>query len=521
MKKKGIVAAGHEKTAEAAALILEEGGNAFDAALAALCAACVVEPALASLGGGGFLQAFDAHRVRTVLYDCFVQTPLRRKPVDQVEFYPILADFGGTQQEFHIGMGAIATPGLVKGLFEIHRDLGSLPMVRLVEPAIRLARDGVRINYLQSYVFDVISAIYATSPAAWDIYGSRQESDRLVREGELLRQPQLADTLEILALEGDRLFYEGEMGGYLAADCAAHGGHLDREDLLAYRVAKRHPLELDYHGGRLLTNSPPSCGGILIAFALKLLETLDISMPEFGTAAYLDLLAQIMGQTNKARVESRIQDMAVETQAQTLLHPEYVRRYRQEIFNRPGTLRGTTHISVIDSLGNAASLSTSNGEGTGYMIPGTGIMINNMLGEEDVNPYGFHRWPTNQRITSMMAPTLMFDARHGIVATGSGGSNRIRSAILQVLLNLIDFGMSPQQAVPSPRIHFERDILNVEAGFEPAEINKLQNQYPGARIWDSLNLFFGGAHTVSFNPSNGHLDGIGDPRRGGACVVVS
>lgn len=521
MNNKGIVAAGHQKTAEAAALVLEEGGNAFDAALAALWAACVVEPVLASLGGGGFLLARDARRPRTVLYDFFVQTPLRRKPVDQVDFYPIAADFGITQQEFHIGMGAIATPGLIKGLFEIHRDLGSLPMTRLVEPAVHLARDGVRMNGLQSYIFELVAAIYVNSPVAREIYSSRQQPERLIREGELLRQPQLADTLEILALEGDRLFYEGEMGRLLATDCVAGGGYLAMEDLLAYRVEKRRPLELDYHDARLLTNPPPSCGGILIAFALKLLEELAKPMPNFGTAFYLDLLAQVMEQTNKARVESRIQDMAVETQAETLLHPEYVRRYRREVLNRPSAPRGTTHVSVIDGQGSAASLSVSNGEGTGYMIPGTGIMMNNMLGEEDVNPYGFHRWPTNQRITSMMAPSLLFDNRQGIVATGSGGSNRIRSAILQVLLNLVDFGMGPQQAVYNPRIHFEGGVLNVEAGFDAGEIGNLQKRYPGARIWDNLNLFFGGAHTVAFNSTTARCEGAGDPRRGGACMVVS
>ena len=149
MAAKGAVAAGHPKTADAAALLLEAGGNAFDAALAALCAACVAEPVLTSLGGGGFLTAKTAAG-KTQVYDFFVQTPRRKRPPYDIELFPVVADFGTAKQEFHIGMGSLATPGTVRGLFDVHRELGSIPMRRIVEPAVMTARDGVRLNHLQA-----------------------------------------------------------------------------------------------------------------------------------------------------------------------------------------------------------------------------------------------------------------------------------------------------------------------------------------------------------------------------------
>jgi gamma-glutamyltranspeptidase/glutathione hydrolase len=186
--------------------------------------------------------------------------------------------------------------------------------------------------------------------------------------------------------------------------------------------------------------------------------------------------------------------------------------YRASIAGHPVNNRGTTHISTIDSLGNSASLTLSNGEGSGQLLPGTGVMLNNMLGEEDLNPAGFNRWPCDVRVSSMMAPTLAED-EHQLIAIGSGGSNRLRTAILQTLSNLIDFGMSPEQAVNAPRMHFERGQLDIEPGFEQASIQDLLADFPDHRIWSSHNLFFGGTHTVCWDGR--HFTGAGDPRRGG------
>jgi gamma-glutamyltranspeptidase/glutathione hydrolase len=174
----------------------------------------------------------------------------------------------------------------------------------------------------------------------------------------------------------------------------------------------------------------------------------------------------------------------------------------------------------MDGAGEAASLSLSNGEGNGWLIPGTGIMLNNMLGEEDINPRGFHRWPTDRRLSSMMAPSIVRLADGRLAALGSGGSNRLRTAILQVISNLVDFGMPVAAAVESPRIHHERDRLSVEGGFEEGELRQLLAEHPDHQLWPGINLFFGGVHSVLVDRGAGSFHGAGDPRRGGVSIAV-
>lgn len=492
-------------------MALEAGGNAFDAALSGLCAACVAEPVLTSLGGGGFLLA---HRGggRDTLYDFFVQTPRHRRPPSELDFYPILADFGTVQQEFHIGMGSIAVPGTVKGLFRIHAELGSLPMRDIVKPAVDYARNGIVLNRLQAYIFNVVAPIYLSTAGARSIYASHRVEDSLVVEGEHFRQPELADALELLAIEGERLFYQGEMAAELVAACQSGGGYLHQADLDAYTVVKREPLGYLYRDARILTNPPPSSGGSLIRFAHALLEPHDPG--EFGSAQHLRLLSEVMRQTNLARTENRQTDGG---HAGEILQQDTISRFRSALAGHPVNSRGTTHISVVDSKGNAASLSLSNGEGSGYVLPGTGIMVNNMLGEEDLNPGGFHRWDTGVRVSSMMAPTIALDAQR-VIATGSGGSNRLRTAILQTLCNLHDFEMDADEAVESPRIHVEEDLLSIEPGFPDPAVEHVCAGYPDHHRWSEKNLFFGGTHTVIHDGRG--FTGAGDPRRDGVFLVV-
>ncbi|MEZ5478018.1 MAG: gamma-glutamyltransferase [Thiolinea sp.] len=515
MKPGGVVAAGHSATAHAAAEVLRAGGNAFDAVIAAHFAACIAEPVLCSLGGGGFLTASRAG-AKPVVYDFFTQTPLQKKPLAELDFYPITADFGTAQQEFHIGCAAAGTPGSVAGLFAIHRELGSLPMTRLVEPAMELARNGVAVNAFQAYIFSIVAPIYLSTPAARQLFTDPQHPEQILQSGHLLVQREQADFLEHLAREGEALFYQGEIAAQIDQLGREHGGYLSRADLQQYQVIKREPLEIPYRDTRVYINPPPSSGGLLIAFALELLGQLDLSAYPAQAPERLELLAAVMDLTHEARIAAQI-DGGFQ-QASQLLNPDYLQRYQQQIRHRAKALRGTTHISVIDTGGNVASMTLSNGEGCGVLIPGTGIMLNNMLGEEDLNHGGFHQWQTDQRMTSMMAPAIVLCADGREIAIGSGGSNRIRSAILQVLSQLIDHQLPVEQAVAAPRIHLERDLLNIEGGFAPEQLTQLVQAYPRHCVWEDLNLFFGGAHTVVRDRQG--FSGSGDPRRGGVCVQV-
>ncbi len=520
MTGKGAIACGHPATAAAAREILADGGNAFDAVIAGLCAASVAEPVFCSLAGGGYLMAHSADGNPRV-YDFFVETPRRRRPQADIDFTPVLADFGTATQEFHIGLGAIATPGIIAGMFAVHADLCSLPMSRLVEPAARLARNGITLRPIDGYIFQIVGRILTARPEGRALFMS--DDGQLLAAGDRLRQPELATTLEALAAEGPVLFYEGEMAQRLVADCRALGGQITDTDLAGYDVVKRVPLERRYRDARILTNPPPSSGGILIAFALALLERIDLARGGAGSAEHLCSLARAIELTNKARVESHLHQAMAEVEeeaaAARLFDPALLARYAQEILPRPCSPRGTTHISVVDATGNIAALSVSNGEGCGYILPGAGIMLNNMLGEEDLSPQGFHVWPEGCRMSSMMAPTIAFHGDGRIAALGSGGSNRIRTAILQVLVNLIDFGMSAEDAVSAPRLHIENRIANLEDGISEAAAKIASAGTEQTVRWPAHNLFFGGVHTVT-RDTDGRCSGAGDPRRGGAAVIV-
>jgi len=307
---RGAVACGHPATAAAALEILQDGGNAFDAALAALCAATAVEPVLCSLGGGGFLMARPAGEAPR-LYDFFVATPYARRPLAELDFYPIHADFGTATQEFHIGIGAIATPGTVKGLFAVHRALARLPMARIVEPAARLARDGVPLRAVDAYLFRVVGAILtarADSRAAFT-----RPDGTLLREGDRFRLPALADSLEALAAEGEALFYRGALGQALLALCRDGGGLLTEQDLASYRVVVRRPLARRYRDTTIHLNPPPSTGGLLIAFALALLA--QEPAPERGSSAEVALLTRATRRVRSRRCSTRPWSRSIATRS--------------------------------------------------------------------------------------------------------------------------------------------------------------------------------------------------------------
>lgn len=461
---------------------------------------------LASLGGGGFLLAHPAGSA-AVVYDFFVQTPRSRRDASAIDFHPVHADFGTAIQEFHIGLGAAATPGSLAGMDAIQRDLGSLPTARLLEPALRAARAGVQVNALQAGIFEIVKPIYAASSEARSIYGG-------IEEGRQLKQSDLANTLEQIAQHGAGHFYRGDFADAVARLAKDRGGHLCKDDLSSYRVAKRVPLSLSHAGATVLTNPPPSSGGILIGFGLQLIEALAVSSQPFGSARHLEILAEAMAATNQARV-----DVLAAAADHAQLDPSLLDRYRREVLTAPRFNRGTTHISVVDGQGNAAALTLSNGEGCGTVVPGTGVMLNNMLGEEDINPEGFGNWPVDRRLTSMMAPTLVESAAGRRLALGSGGSNRIRTAILQVISNLLDFGDSVEEAVRRPRLHLEGDLLSIEGGFDPGAMLALENGPAAIHPWPGQSLFFGGVHVAEH--AEGRFRAAGDHRRGGVGRIVT
>jgi gamma-glutamyltranspeptidase / glutathione hydrolase len=503
---KNVVAAGHELTARAAAEILEDGGNAFDAALAGVFMTFIAEAVFSSPGGGGFLMARRANRDSVGLFDFFCETPRKRRAASEVEFFPIYADFGPAKQEFYIGLGSSATPGVVPGLFALHEALCTLPMKRLVEPAVRAARAGFRLNEFQAYLFTVIAPILTTSESVAKIFAP---GGKLMTAGAAFRNEALAETLEWLAEDGARLFLDGDVGNAMVAESLTQGGHLTHDDLKRYGVELREPLYWRHAGATVALNPPPAASGPLIAFGLAYIEALQEGGGKLDAVA----LKHAMEATNAARATHG------EGLASRLAGGVLARELRKAQ-RHPQAYRGTTHVSIIDEEGNAASVSLSNGEGNGTIVGNFGFMLNNMLGEEDLAAGGLHAWREGTRLSSMMAPTIILESDGTVTALGTGGSNRIRTAILQVTVNLLDYRMGLDEAVEAPRLHVERDgKTSFEPGLPEAAQAELLALGDRAHAWPERNLFFGGVHAARRHPRGG-VEGAGDPRRQGVALTV-
>jgi gamma-glutamyltranspeptidase/glutathione hydrolase len=504
---KGIIAAGDRLTAQAGARILEEGGNAFDAACAAMLAAPLAEPMLTSLGGGGFLLAHSPG-AKPVLYDFFVDVPPRR--IEEPDFFPIYVDFGTAVQEFHIGAGSTAVPGMIAGIDRIHRERGRLSMERIVAPAVEYAREGIRLSELQASFVKLLEPILLSTEGSRALFAPEGE---LIDHRRTVRNPDYADFLEAFAREGADLFYRGEIAAKIDRFYREHGGLLRREDLENYQVHLREPLGFDYRGYRIATNPPPSAGGVLIAFTLKMLE--NSRARSSYTLEYVRDLIEAMAVTAEFRqthVDPHLHDEALRN---ILDNGELLAHYLLSLQSRLNLWGNTTHISVIDREGHAASVTSTNGEGSGIVVPGAGIMLNNMLGEEDLNPHGFFRWPAGVRLPSMMAPTMAFDeGNEPVLILGSAGSNRIRSAITEVIERTLRFGKGIQEAVDAPRVHYEKGEVFFEPGYDP-EIVKAVNARYKTTLFEEKSLFFGGVNAVT-----GSFEGGADARRGGAVELV-
>ncbi len=503
---KGIIAAGDKLTAEAGAFILREGGNAFDAAIAAILAAPLSEPALTSLGGGGFLLAIQKGMF-PVLYDFFVDVPPKR--VEKPDFFPVYVDFGSTVQEFHIGCGSIAIPGMVAGIMRIHKERGKLPFKEVIKPALNYAKKGIFLSKMQASFVKLLEPIFTATVESRKIYAP---DGKLIDENTLFRNPDYAEFLEALSEEGEWIFYEGEIADRIEKLSIENNGLIRKEDLRRYQVEEKDPIYFRFKGYDIFTNTPPSPGGLLIAFTLKLIE--DKNLSTFGSIEHLSSLIEAMHSTQLFRreyVDKNIHKAGIEE----ILEDEKVFEIYKNFFEKRVNLWGnTTHISVMDTEGNGVSVTTTNGEGSGYIIPGTGIMLNNMLGEEDLNPDGFFKWPPYVRLPSMMSPTVVMKGEDIELILGSAGSNRIRSAIIQTILNKIVFNKTVKEAVELPRIHYENHVVYIEPSFEKEVIKKIEELYETV-IFEEKSLFFGGVQAVSKN-----MEGAGDPRRGGTAIKV-
>jgi gamma-glutamyltranspeptidase/glutathione hydrolase len=486
----GICAAGHPLTAQDGARVLREGGNAVDAALGAMLTSWVAEPLLTGPGAGGYLLVAGAG-VEPVLLDFFVSAPSGDASA-RGELLGVEVSFGDAVQVFHVGAASCGAYGTPAGITAAHARWGSVPLDRLAAPAAEHARTGVALNAEQAYISEILGGILTSSPTVAQLYAP---GGRPLREGEPFRSADLAATIERLGAEGAAPFYRGDIAEAVVAFLEPLGGALTREDLAGYEAVERAPVRVRYRGRDVLTNPPPSAGGTLLALSLSLLDRAPAPPP-------VEAVVAAMEAAQAERTPEFLEGLAA---------PGFAGRF---LASRLGS---TTHISVVDSDGLACSVTCTNGEGCGLVVPGTGIHVNNIMGEEDLSPLGFHTAPAGRRMPSMMAPTAVVGEGGELeLVVGSAGSNRIRSAILQTIVGVVDHGLSAREAVEAPRAHFESGRVYHEPGVPAGALRASGHEIVAFR---DRNLFFGGVQAVTRDPRTGALSGAGDPRRGGAAVA--
>ncbi len=493
---KGAVAAGAPATADVAAEILAGGGNAIDASIAAM-------------------PGLGAER-----------TPAERLKAGELDFREKVLQYSETQIRFHVGRASVAVPGLVALLAHMHRRWGSMPLADVIEPAIALARAGAIFPPGHIAISRALEPIMTDTPECAALFGG---AGAYMNDPGAVDLGPLADLLGTFRDEGFGSMYSGDLAERIVADQAANGGLLTARDLAELKVREAPPIEVDFSRWKILVPPPPSRGGIMLARLLGLWSAISEHEPPSapGTAEDAHRWGVVIAAVNGA-VGGWSGDLSTFDQREihdvvARLLPEALAAVRERrAVNgeaEPAGRGSTTHVSVVDANGMAVSITASAGETAGYLVPGTGLMLNNMLGEADLFPDGFHAGPAGAPLGTMMSPTLMMRAEGDLVAVGSGGSAPIRTALSQIARLIVD-GSDVARAVGHQRVHFEDGVLHLEPGYDLGVPDSLRSMGWRVQAWRERGGYFGGANAVRWAEGGAKAEAGGDPRRDGAGRVV-
>jgi gamma-glutamyltranspeptidase/glutathione hydrolase len=455
------VAAGHPATVDAGIEILEDGGSAADAAVAASLASCVAETVMTGLLGGGHGIYFDATRGTARLLDCFVAMPGLGAERREAALVELQVPFGTELVHYAVGAGSCGVPGLPAGLDALWRTHGRLPWRRLVEPALELARSGVPFPRAHAACLEMLAPVMTMNEGA-RIYSPK---GTLLASGERLEQPGLVAALDAVAAEGASSVYRGSIAEALLALIEERGGLVTRRDLEEYEAAWAEPDDVSYRGARFRTRTGLS-----------------------DVPAALGRLPRLCGASEPDRVLAlarALGDAAAEGH--------------------------TTNLVAADQEGNVCVLTTSLGLGSGDFIPGLDLHLNSMLGERDLI-----RRPLEpgDRLESMMSPCLAQADAGLLLAAGAAGGTRLRSALVQVVAGVLDEGLAPAEAVARPRLHPAGRVVHLEPGFEEVTIERLAREGYEPRPWEAPHHYFGGVSLITRSGA------AGDPRRSGAARTL-
>lgn len=521
----GMVVSAEREASAVGVQVLRDGGNAVDSAIAVAFALAVTHPTAGNIGGGGFL-IHQPHRGAPIAYDFRETAPAAAHPDMWLE--------GGkySYQRHHLSHLSVGVPGTVAGLHLAWKDAGSLPWPRLVEPAIRLAREGFDVtDGLARSLSGVLPRMqaYPASVAQFSRAGEPYEA------GEVLRQPELAAALERIAQQGPDGFYKGITADLIVAEMQAGGGVITHKDLADYRPRRREPLIGNYRGYEVVSMPPPSSGGATLVQMLNVLEGYDIGALGFGSAATLHLMTEAMRRAYADRARFLGDPDFVEMPLSRLLSKDYAQSQRASIdlkrasrsspdsFSWPAESDETTHFSVVDKDRNAVSLTYTleYGYGSGIVVPGGGFLLNNEMGDFNAgvgltDSSGLIGTSANlaepgKRMLSSMTPTIVNRDGRLVMVTGSPGGRTIINTVLQTILNVVDHGMNAQTAVDAGRVHHQwlPDRLSYERfGFSADSLNLLKSL--GHELeQDGIQ---GVAEVIVVNPEDGWLEGGVDLR---------
>lgn len=507
----GVVACGDSAVAQTAAEVMDQGGNAFDAAFAAILTSALVEPVFTSPGGGG-LATLRNKDGKTSTIDFFVDLPGSLNC--DADIQEVHADFGTVQQAFHIGAGTTAMPGMEAGLYELlNLSNNRLRAETLCSIALKNS-DNYQLTTFQAQLFEIIEPILRATPEVEDLFAP---NGTLLKGGDTYVNSALRTAIQPIADNGIEAL-SGRFTGHQTFEfLRENGAHLSLQDIADYCVEVRAPISFTNNTTapnahiRAFAAPPPSLGGTLALSMYSCMRDPVTSTGRLAAITEIDRLWRVGTTEAEFCTKYGLKGRSLEQQP------------------KASAFRGTTHISIIDPYRNAIAITLTNGEGNGLMVPDMSFMMNNMLGELDVNPAGPKGWQpvpkSARRLASMMAPMIVEDPNDGLLIMGSGGSNRIRTALFQVLANRCGMGMNLKEAIELPRIHYEDGKIDVEFSKAQDGVNDLlglaQTNHHKVTLWDECNMYFGGVNAVeSHFLGNSKNHAWGDSRRGGAAIVL-
>lgn len=529
---RGMVVSQNARAAEVGAAVLADGGNAVDAAIATALALAVTLPRAGNLGGDGFMMVYEAKTGTVRVVDFRGVAPRAATPARFVD------EKGQERDEANYGYLAPAVPGTVAGLAYAHGKWGRKDWSALVQPALGLARDGVALTADEAFVFgwgkDRLSKSTSGVATFYKPGGALYEKD------EVLRQPELAWTLGEIAAKGTDGFYKGEVARRIAADMNAHGGLITEQDLAAYKPIEREPLVGSYRGLPIYTTPPASAGGATLLNILNQLEHFDLKASGLGSAASLHLMAEAMklGYVDRYAVlgdtgfvtspVNGFTSKAYAAERAKLIDPLHARPAEQLAPGDPLSFESpsTTHLSVVDGDGNVVSMTYTLGSdfGSGVMIAGTGVLLNNQMNNfSHEQAWEARRTRTappknamapGKRMLSTMMPTIVMKDGKPWLVTGTPGGSTIIDTVVQVVVNTVDYGLNVAEATHQPRIYQgTSNRLDVEPNFNPDTVAALTAL--GHEVHSAETM--GSAQSIMIE--RGLLLGAADPRRPGALAV--